>query len=260
MIRYLREETAKNMGALRNRIRLLNEFKKIDQHLRESELHEKLASQSVFDAAGWTAHVSSQLEPGFSYLIYAAHRHFLDSCAANLVLPNSCRCKRIVNAQVAKSFGPQYQRHNFATLARFRWRWLFRNCYDWTSRFFYCASSGWFRSVPTETHEIVQWIRAGNSLITFPTGVFGSARWRRGLGQLIHDYLEHHDEYRLPLKLVGLKIDYCFTQNQVNVDVVSVVPTDSLRSVVSVSSETPVDIRLTESLEQEYANEITQQR
>ncbi len=241
------------MGGWLNRIRLYKEFKKVDQHLRENGFHEKLASQLIFSAAGWTADVSTRLQPGVSYLIYSAHRHFLDSCAANLILPDACRSKRIVNAQVARSFGPLYCEQNFSTLARFNRRWLVHNCYDWTSRFFYCASSGWFHAVPVDPDDIVNWLRAGNCLITFPTGVLGSARWRRGIGQLVNNYLDHEHQYQLPLRLVGLKIDFNFRRKQVNVSVVSNVPARSCQSIVTHASATPVDIQLTERLERDYA-------
>lgn len=241
------------MSGLQNRIRLYAEFKKIDQHLRDNDCHEKFASQSLFDAAGWSTNVGSLLEPKLSYLIYANHRHFLDSSAANLMLPESCRCKRIVNSQAAESFGELYAAKNFVTLSRFHWKWLFRNCYDWTSRFFYLASSGWFHSVPTDKQAIANWLREGNSLITFPTGVFGSARWRRGLGQLIRDYLDNPETYQRPLMLVGLNVDFCFSTKQVNVNVVNLESAESLRRVIEKLSDVPIDIQLTEYLENQHA-------
>ena len=217
-----------------NRIKLFLEFKRnFDRYLEQYDGDQLQASQAVFQNQGWDVSVSGQLPTPACYLIYGNHRHFVDSCAANLALPTGCRCKRVVNTGIARKIGRKYLASNFGVSSRFRWRRFQSECEDAYTRFFYLFSASWFRTSSLDIRSVIRWLRNGNSLILFPSGVFGRARWRRRIGIFAMEYLNNPRDYELPLYLVALQSSFCFKTKSLKVDLLDCFPANDLKQIAA---------------------------
>ncbi len=160
-----------------NRCQLACEFLlNYEKHLIRYDGDQYLASQAVFRNQGWQVSVSPPLSDQACYLFHSEHHLFVDSCAANLMAPAGSGCKRIVNQGVARRIGKRYLAENFGATSQFRWRRFWLECSDAYTRLYYLLSASWFRSNQFDLDKAMNWVRGGNSLIVFPSGVFGRGK------------------------------------------------------------------------------------
>lgn len=249
------------LKALRNRLKLFAEFRQIDKHIRESDGDVREASRSLFRIANWNCFIDTVLPDTHTYVLYSAHTRFVDSSVLNLVSPPGVPCRRIVNTCIPGR-NQEYQRLNFTVAPKFRWRYFWRDCHDLKAKFFYPISHKWFRGSGLDSNELCQWLRTGNNLILFPSGVFGRARWRRGLGRLVNDYVSNRNAYQKPLLVVGLSLQFLDFEKTVTVSVVSQHDPICLAQRADADQQgqggesSPKDVLITRFLEQHYASSV----